>query len=85
MADLPITITISRRDRRLFEWGLVGAFFLIAVVPIVLGLGWGTLTHRVVDMQGPITTSGTLLGALAGWLKTLGHRENLKGMKEGDG
>ena len=82
MSDGPITITVSRRDRRIFEWALIGAVFLIAVVPVVLGLAWGPLTHRVVDMQGPITTASTVLGGLAGWLKTLGHRENIEGMRD---
>lgn len=74
---------ISRAGRRLYENLGYIAFLLITVGPIVAGFCDAELAKRAVELQGPILAAQTALGIFIGWMKTLGHRENMQQLKGG--
>jgi|WetSurMetagenome_2_1015567.scaffolds.fasta_scaffold339761_2 hypothetical protein len=81
MQEAIVETTISRAGRRIYENIGYAAFLLMAIVPVAVGLADGDLTKRVVDMQGPIAAAELAIGTFIGWMKTLGHRENMQQMK----
>ena len=78
-----VDTSISRRGRRIYENLGYAAFLPVAVLPIVMGLADSAMAKRVIDLQGPITAAETAIGVFIGWMKTLGHRENMQQMKGG--
>lgn len=75
---------ISRAGRRIYENLAYSGFLLIAIGPVIGGFVDHDLAKRAVEMQGPILSAETALGIFVGWMKSLGHRENMQQMKGGN-
>ena len=80
-AEQEVATLISKRDRRMLEITAYVIFLLLIVIPLAAGLINDALTDRVVKLAGLIGAGEAAVGVFIGWLKTLGHRENMQQMK----
>jgi hypothetical protein len=81
VAQVVADTAISRTGRRIYENLAYGGFLLIAIGPVIAGFADHELAKRAQELQGPILSAETALGIFVGWMKSLGHRENMQAMK----